>query len=1085
MADKIGSAFDPVFFTEFKEALSNLAQLKEGILEANKNVITVTSGDGGRTLVDLNGNLLKVKESTNQVKVAFDSYEVSLERVAEMKAKYNGTTDTLVGLSKKVAQAKKEEEQAILATAKADTEASKQFLNNKKAEREAAQTLYIERRRQIMEERELNRLIREEEKQRETERQAQALKTAEADKIAAQAAKDRALVTAQSHAEMTGTNVASAANADGTVVNAGEAAEARVVAEAERDLAGARRVETVAVAQETVVEEENLTVKELLIRQYAVTKKALADVTLELKQNEQAFIEGSVTAGEYEAKMLALTEQQLLIKKELAQTNVQLKEQGLSYDSSVGKAGKFESMLQRMGLRMIANLVIFQGAIEVLTAIGDQFTRISDRINYQQKTMSDIAEKSANNFSQEAVELDLMKKRFEETTSSMADKEEIVKQLNEKFGNQIDKINGISDAEKFFRDKTPEMIKALELRAKAAGALSVAQEAFAKQIKIDADPKNALTTFDKGLSLITGATSGTAGSINYETQVYATERKAQQNIYDYAAKIFADLNNQADAIDNKIGVDTSGKAGKEKRGPKDKMDADGTSERLAALKEQNQNRIAEEQSANEKLAALYKQAADDENGTVETRLQAYEEYERAKIQLALVSNAKETADEEAKLQTLDDKEKQYNAGKLKLSAYQLETLHLQQKNASDKLKLLNTNTQDEIDQIVAKGEEDRKKIRENERLQDVEFEKQALETIKASYTAEYEAEKAALGKHSLSKRQYREELQKLDDKYAGKILDEQIDQISELIQKDKLEGTATKELQVILDKLLETRAKLGKHGGSDNAFGISKDDLKVIKDASDLANNLLSDYQNLEQAQSEKRQKAIDKDIEGINKRRDSQIEAYKTSTQYAIDTEQQRAQKIADINARAQADEDAANEKKKAEQRKEAERDKAIKLAKAIIAGALFVLESSSIPEAILRGITVAAEVATIAATPIPEFYKGTKNAPEGPARVGERGAELIIPKQGKPWIADKEMIAWLGKGTEVKTHTETMELMKHFAIGMPMLRTKNGKEYAMDEIMQDTAQQIVTAIERKRFPTSYSKPAWYNEFYYQNAKK
>lgn len=90
--------------------------------------------------------------------------------------------------------------------------------------------------------------------------------------------------------------------------------------------------------------------------------------------------------------------------------------------------------------------------------------------------------------------------------------------------------------------------------------------------------------------------------------------------------------------------------------------------------------------------------------------------------------------------------------------------------------------------------------------------------------------------------------------------------------------------------------------------------------------------------------------------------------------------------------------------------KDKASAIVQALINGALAIattiakLGAPPSPAGIAGLAAVAAStalsVATIAAQPIPKFAKGTKNAPEGLALVGEQGAELVHLPQGSKVI-------------------------------------------------------------------------------------
>jgi TP901 family phage tail tape measure protein len=84
-------------------------------------------------------------------------------------------------------------------------------------------------------------------------------------------------------------------------------------------------------------------------------------------------------------------------------------------------------------------------------------------------------------------------------------------------------------------------------------------------------------------------------------------------------------------------------------------------------------------------------------------------------------------------------------------------------------------------------------------------------------------------------------------------------------------------------------------------------------------------------------------------------------------------------------------------------------------------------IPLSIAIGAIGAAQLALVASKPLPEFYKGTDNAPEGHAWVGERGRELVKDgKTGKVSVTpDKPTIAYLTKGSVVIPHEKTERIL------------------------------------------------------------
>jgi len=121
--------------------------------------------------------------------------------------------------------------------------------------------------------------------------------------------------------------------------------------------------------------------------------------------------------------------------------------------------------------------------------------------------------------------------------------------------------------------------------------------------------------------------------------------------------------------------------------------------------------------------------------------------------------------------------------------------------------------------------------------------------------------------------------------------------------------------------------------------------------------------------------------------------------------------------------------ERRKRIQRQQAESQKklamfniAINTAQAIMAAA------PKIPLMVAMGIIGAAQLAMTAAQPIPQFYKGTQNAPEGLAWTDEKGAELHTDKNGKiKDLGSKKgaRLKKLEKGDKIYTASQTKKIL------------------------------------------------------------
>ena len=90
--------------------------------------------------------------------------------------------------------------------------------------------------------------------------------------------------------------------------------------------------------------------------------------------------------------------------------------------------------------------------------------------------------------------------------------------------------------------------------------------------------------------------------------------------------------------------------------------------------------------------------------------------------------------------------------------------------------------------------------------------------------------------------------------------------------------------------------------------------------------------------------------------------------------------------------------ERRKAIARREAQSKKDNAIFNAVINTAQAVVAAlPNIPLSVAIGIIGAAQISMIASKPIPQFWRGTENAPEGWALTQEKGAEVITDKYGK----------------------------------------------------------------------------------------
>lgn len=152
------------------------------------------------------------------------------------------------------------------------------------------------------------------------------------------------------------------------------------------------------------------------------------------------------------------------------------------------------------------------------------------------------------------------------------------------------------------------------------------------------------------------------------------------------------------------------------------------------------------------------------------------------------------------------------------------------------------------------------------------------------------------------------------------------------------------------------------------------------------------------------------------------------------LEREKQRELQLAGNNAVARENiERQYNQRIAKEKRKQAQQDKNYALFNVAINTAAGVIKSIAqwgmpfaIPFIALAVGTGLLQAALIASRPIPQFRRGTRNAPRGLAVTGEEGFELIQKKSGEMYrSADGPALTMLEGGEKIFTHDESKRML------------------------------------------------------------
>lgn len=162
---------------------------------------------------------------------------------------------------------------------------------------------------------------------------------------------------------------------------------------------------------------------------------------------------------------------------------------------------------------------------------------------------------------------------------------------------------------------------------------------------------------------------------------------------------------------------------------------------------------------------------------------------------------------------------------------------------------------------------------------------------------------------------------------------------------------------------------------------------------------------------------------------------------------------------------------------------DTAAGIAKAVAASPL----TFGMPFAAIVASVGAAQAAFVAAQPLPQFFKGTKDAPEGWAWTDEKGAEIHTDKKGniKDFGSDKgPRLKMLEAGDKIYTASESQNILKNSIlddnsitqqkIDEWILRKSNPVIVSTDGIKKEIRQGIregFKGLKNPKFPDNYSR--------------
>jgi len=379
--------------------------------------------------------------------------------------------------------------------------------------------------------------------------------------------------------------------------------------------------------------------------------------------------------------------------------------------------------------------------------------------------------------------------------------------------------------------------------------------------------------------------------------------------------------------------------------------------------------------------------------------------------------------------------KTYDKQKLELDK-SLKEQKITQEEYNEAIKQLESSRADSVENVVRKTEQAKLTAAK-------EYSEAYIDTMEKAYAKEQELREINLmqdltaltqmrADQIISEEEYQQRLAELQQKYAEETAEKQIEMLEKVLEAEELTADQRADISKELAKIKTKAAKDAADAQLKVTKKVEKEEndaerqrernvKKFLQEVSKMVGKVNKLVSTIYDGQIQK----IEQQQEEAEAAHEAEIERIETLEETgAITKEEAEARKMAAEQRSAEKNEEL--EKKKAEiKHKQAVWDKAASISEAIIATSLGVAEAlklmwpMNLIIAALVGAMGAVEIATIAATPIPAYAKGTKGKdghPGGLALVGDAGKKEAVFYNEKMWITpDTPTLVDMPKGAIV----------------------------------------------------------------------
>ena len=666
-------------------------------------------------------------------------------------------------------------------------------------------------------------------------------------------------------------------------------------------------------------------------------------------------------------------------------------------------------------------------ATAILTVVGAiyAFTKGTKELSKEQKesirraeehkrALQEINDTVSNTVSGQLVKYEKLRQEYESLGNSLDKKKKFVIDNKDAFHELGVSVDNVSDAENLFEKNTQPFIESLLERAKAVAAQKLATEEYEKALRLQMQLETGQVKVKKQYKNVTEITNpGTEGELVNTKKVYdeeATKALAEQTYKETKLKIEG-YNKQGNAYVKSI-KDSEEMAAeiRKKYGIKD-FDKDEKTKKTkdtAKDEEEIQSIILKyRKDTLQKQIDITKEGSEEELALRKVAVELQQEIEIREAESTFKKNKK----------NLDDS---------------LSSKKITQEKYNDNIKQMETDLENQKTAIYQKAINEKANAEEKFAANRIKIisEDTAKEQVlrDQTYNKDILSLRKQFAEKKITQEQYEKQEYDLTYRYTTDTLNAQISSLEKMLSVDNL---STEDREKIASELQKTKAKLAEEEAEAEINAINsvneadeeakKKRIKNMQKWLQIAQDAIGTIGDLVSTIYDRQIDDIEKQQDANDEAHDKDIERIETLAEQGVITEEEAEARKRAAQAKTEAKNEELEKRKAAFAYKQAVWDKAASVAQTGIATALGIMQAMAMfpPNPILAGIIGAMgaiQVATILATPIPAYAKGTESHSGGKALVGDGGKKEVVVYDGMAWITpDSPTLVNLPKGAQV----------------------------------------------------------------------